>query len=78
MQFVRLFHAVYYFSILLFIFLLWNIHTKGKYWNWLVTTALINSLNLSIPRYVDMRDKANNLFPAYLENIADMLFKVEI
>ena len=53
--------------ILLFIFLLRNIHTKGQYWNWLVTNALINSLNLSVPRYVDMRDKANSLFPTFLQ-----------
>ena len=46
-------------------FLLWNIHTKGQYWNWLVTNALIKSLNLSVPRYVDMRDMANSLLPAF-------------
>ena len=29
--------------------------------------ALIKSLNSSVPRYVDMRDKANSLLPAFLQ-----------
>ena len=52
--------------ILLLIFLLWNIHTKGKYWNWLVTYAFIKCLNSLVPRYADIRDKANSLLPAFL------------
>ena len=65
-QFVRLFHAVYWSCYSLF--LLWNIHTKGQYWNWLVTIALIkSSLKLSVARYVDMPYKANSLLPAFLQ-----------
>ena len=55
--------------ILLFIFLLWNIQTNGQYWNWLVTNALIKSLNLSVPRYADIRDKANSLLPAVWQRL---------
>ena len=52
----------------------WNIHTKGQYWNWLITNAFINCLNLSVPIYADIRDKVNSLLPAFLQNIAHMLF----
>ena len=32
-----------------------------------ITNARIKSLNLSVPRYVDMRDKANSLLAAFLQ-----------
>ena len=31
-------------------------------WNRPVTNALIKSLDLSVPKYADIRDKANSLF----------------
>ena len=37
-------------------------YTKGQYLNCLVTNSFIKSLNLSVPRGVDICDKANSLY----------------